>query len=142
MKTVKDVLDSKGREVWSICPKKSVFDGVAIMAEKNIGVLAVIDNDQMVGIISERDCSRKIILNDYNAREMKVQDIMTSKVVYVTPERTVEECLALMANKKFRHLPVLVNGKLDGLISAVDLTRALLADQEFIIEQLEQYIGG
>jgi CBS domain-containing protein len=110
------------------------------MNEKNIGVLTVVEIEDLVGILSERDCARKMILQKLDISTTKVKDIMTAKVISVDSHKSVEDCLALMNKNRFRHLPVIKEGKLDGLVSAMDLTKSVLAAQEFLIQQLDQYI--
>ena len=112
------------------------------MAEKNIGALLVLDQDNLVGIFSERDYARKVVLKGKSSRDIRVSEIMTEKVVYIQPDQTVEECLALMTGKKVRHLPVMEDNQLIGLISIGDVVKAVISDREFTIEQLENYITG
>ncbi len=142
MKKVRDILDHKGRNVWSIGPEASVFDALKLMAEKDIGALVVLDGGNLVGIISERDYARKIVLLGRASPTTQVKEIMTTDVVCVDPERNVDECMALVTEKRVRHLPVLENGKLIGLISIGDLVKSIITEQQFIIEQLERYITG
>lgn len=142
MKKVRDILEHKGRNVWSIGPVASVFDALKLMAEKDIGALVVLDGGNLVGIISERDYARKIVLLGRASPTTQVKEIMTTDVVCVDPERNVDECMALVTEKRVRHLPVLENGKLIGLISIGDLVKSIITEQQFIIEQLERYITG
>jgi CBS domain-containing protein len=142
MKKVRDILEHKGRNVWSIGPEASVFDALKLMAEKDIGALVVLDGGNLVGIISERDYARKIVLLGRASPTTQVKEIMTTDVVCVDPERNVDECMALVTEKRVRHLPVLENGKLIGLISIGDLVKSIITEQQFIIEQLERYITG
>ncbi len=142
MKKVRDILEHKGRNVWSIGPDASVFDALKLMAEKDIGALVVLDGGNLVGIISERDYARKIVLLGRASPTTQVKEIMTTDVVCVDPERNVDECMALVTEKRVRHLPVLENGKLIGLISIGDLVKSIITEQQFIIEQLERYITG
>ncbi len=142
MKKVRDILDVKGFSVWSIGPDASVFDALKLMAEKDIGALVVLDGGNLVGIISERDYARKIVLLGRASPTTQVKEIMTTDVVCVDPERNVDECMALVTEKRVRHLPVLENGKLIGLISIGDLVKSIITEQQFIIEQLERYITG
>ena len=142
MKKVRDILEVKGRDVWSIGPDGSVFDALKLMAEKDVGALVVLDGGNLVGIISERDYARKIALLGRASPTTQVKEIMTSRVAYVDPEQNVEECMALVTEKRTRHLPVLENGKLIGLISIGDLVKSIITEQQFIIEQLERYIKG
>ena len=142
MKKVRDILEHKGRNVWSIEPDASVFDALKLMAEKDIGALVVLDGGNLVGIISERDYARKIVLLGRASPTTQVKEIMTTDVVCVDPERNVDECMALVTERRVRHLPVLENGKLIGLISIGDLVKSIITEQQFIIEQLERYITG
>ena len=142
MKTIRQLLESKGRDIWSISPDATVYDAIKLMAEKGIGALMVIDNAGPVGIISERDYARKIILKGRSSRETKVRDIMTAHVIYADAGHSVEECMALMTNKRIRHLPVLDEQKLIAVISIGDLVKSIIAEQKFVIEQLESYISG
>ncbi len=140
--TVDEILQRKGREVWTIGPKATVLDALKIMAEKDIGALVVVQDDELVGIISERDYARKIVLKGKASVSTRVKDIMTQKVFYVTPKTTIKECQALLTEHSVRHLPVLVEGKLAGLISIGDVVKAIIDEQEIEITQLSDYIIG
>ena len=140
MKTVRDILESKGRTVWSVDPGSSVFDALSLMAEKEIGALVVLDGARVAGIISERDYARKVILHGRASPTTRVEEIMTSHVAYTHLDQSIEECMAIVTDKRIRHLPVLQDGKLIGIISIGDLVKAIIADQKFMIEQLERYI--
>ncbi|HEX2869428.1 MAG TPA: CBS domain-containing protein [Ignavibacteriales bacterium] len=140
MKTVLDILKSKGNTVWSIAPGAPVFDALSLMAEKEIGALPVIENGNLLGIISERDYARKVILQGKFSRETTVKEIMSQAVIYVTPSYTVEECMALMTNKRIRHLPVYDSETLQGIISIGDVVKAEIEEKEFVIDQLMHYI--
>ena len=142
MKRVREILEVKGRDVWSIGPDASVFDALKLMAEKDVGALVVLDGGNLVGIISERDYARKIALLGRASLTTQVKEIMTIGLVCVAPEQNVDECMALVTEKRIRHLPVLENGKLIGLISIGDLVKSIITEQQFIIEQLERYIKG
>ena len=143
MTTVADILKSKADPaVHTIGPEASVFEAVQSMAQKNIGALLVVEHDQVVGMITERDYARKIVLMARSSRETKLRDIMTRPVMYVRPQHTSEECMALMTENRLRHLPVLEEGQLIGLISIGDLVKNIISEQKFIIEQLEHYISG
>lgn len=142
MKTVRDILETKGRSVWSIGPRSSVFDALGLMAEKEIGALVVMDGTRVAGIISERDYARKVILHGRASPTTLVNEIMTSHVVYTHLDQSIDECMAIMTDKRVRHLPVIEDGKLIGIISIGDLVKAIIADQKFTIEQLERYITG
>lgn len=140
MKTVKQILDAKGSQVWSITPNASVYDALRVMGEKEVGALAVIEAGQLIGVISERDYARKVILRGKTSRETSVHEIMTAAVHTTTPTQTVQECMKLMTEQRIRHLPVLNDGNLIGMISIGDLVKAIIDEQQFIIEQLESYI--
>ncbi|HEX5605827.1 MAG TPA: CBS domain-containing protein [Candidatus Binatia bacterium] len=140
MKTVRDILEVKGRTVWSVSPGSSVFDALGLMAEKEIGALVVLDGARVAGIISERDYARKVILHGRASPTTRVEEIMTSHVAYTHLDESIEECMAIVTDKRIRHLPVLQDGKLIGIISIGDLVKAIIADQKFMIEQLERYI--
>lgn len=140
MNTVKDIINSKGNEVWSVTPQTKVFDALKLMAEKNIGAVLIAENENVLGIFSERDYARKIALAGKSSKEVSVQEIMSPRVLYITSDKYVDDCLAIMNEKKIRHLPVYENGKLIGIISIGDVVKALIDHKEFTIEQLEQYI--
>lgn len=141
-KTVQNILDDKGSDVWSIEADSSVFEALEMMADKNLGALVVMHAGDFVGIMSERDYARKIILMSRLSRETRVTEIMTPDPVCVSPTDTVANCMQLMTDNRFRHLPVLKDGKLIGLISIGDVVRAVIEEQEFLIDQLETYITG
>jgi CBS domain-containing protein len=142
MKTIGDLLKVKGRQVWSIGASASVFEALQLMAEKDIGALAVVEGDRLVGIFSERDYARKIILLGRSSSTTAVSDVMTSRVAVLDPARTIEEAMALMTDKRLRHLPVMVGGELAGMISIGDLVKEIISEREFVIAQLENYIYG
>ena len=143
MKTAADLLKTKLHQtVFAVAPTSSVFEAVQLMADKNIGALLVMEGMQVVGIISERDYARKITLMSRSSRDTLVRDIMTPEVMYVRPENTTEECMALMTENRLRHLPVMDGGKLLGLVSIGDLVKDIISEQKFIIDQLEHYISG
>ena len=143
MKNVAEILKSKAEQtVQTITPSASVFDAIKLMAEKSIGALLVIEDLKIVGIITERDYARKIVLMGRSSKETPVRDIMTSPVMYVRPDQTNEECMALMTDNRVRHLAVMDNGELIGLISIGDLVKDIISEQKFVIEQLEHYIMG
>ena len=142
MKRVRDILAVKGRDIWSIGPSESVYDAMKLMADKGIGALLVIEGEKLVGIISERDYARKVILQGRSSRTTQVREIMTSRVAYAELEQNIEECMALMTEMRIRHLPVMESGKICGVISIGDLVKSIIAEQKFIIEQLERYITG
>jgi CBS domain-containing protein len=140
MTTVERLLEHKGHTVWSIPPDASVFEAVQLMADKRVGALMVVDRNELIGVISERDYAREIVLKDRVSRDTPVSAIMTQRVLYVRPQQTLEECMALMTEKHLRHLPVLDNGRLVGVVSMRDVVKDLIAEKEFLIEQMENYI--
>jgi CBS domain-containing protein len=142
LKTVKEILNAKGYEVWSITPDATVFDALTKMALKDVGALTVMEGDQLAGIISERDYARKVILQGKTSRTALVREIMSSPVICVRPQQTVEECMALLTGRRIRHLPVIEDERVIGMISIGDLVKSIISEQQFIIEQLEHYISG
>ena len=143
MTTATQILKSKSdKSIYTTTPSTSVFDAIKLMAEKKIGALVVTEGDSIVGVVTERDYARKIVLMSRSSKETPVRDIMTSSVMCVRPDRTSEECMALMTEHRMRHLPVMDDGKLIGLISIGDLVKDVISEQQFIIQQLEQYIAG
>ncbi len=142
MKTVRQLLDSKEGQVWSIGPDASVYEALVLMAEKQIGALPVMDDTGMIGLISERDYARSIVLRGRTSKDTAVREVMTERVVCTRPEHTLEEAMALMTEKRVRHLPVLAEGKVVGLISIGDLIKSIISEHKFIIEQLEHYISS
>jgi CBS domain-containing protein len=142
MKTVAQLLRSKPHGVLSIAPGTAVFQALQLMAEKNVGALLVLDGDNLVGIFSERDYARKVILVGKSSKETAVREIMSSHVLYVRPQQTIEDCMALMTDKHVRHLPVLEDERVIGVISIGDVVKGIISEQEFIIEQLQNYISG
>lgn len=142
METVKELLAHKESHIWSVTPDSSVYDALSLMAEKGVGAVLVIENDELCGILSERDYARKVVLADRASRSTLVNEIMTSRVVFVEPTQTVDDCMALMTDKHIRHLPVMENDKVVGVLSIGDLVRAVIAEQQFVISQLENYISS
>ena len=142
MKTIKDLLSSKGGDVWSVTSTSTVFDAIAMMAEKGVGALMVVDDSRPVGILSERDYARKVILRERSSKDTPVSEIMTSPVIHTSSDRSVQECMKLMTGNKIRHLPVMDNDELTGMVSIGDLVKATIDDQQATIEQLERYIAG
>lgn len=140
MKIVREILQKKGHQIWSVSPEFSIYDALKLMAEKNIGALLVIEKDNVVGIMSERDYARKVALEGKSSRDAKVKEIMSEKVIYVESERMIDECMALMIQKRIRHLPVYENERLTGMISIGDVVKAVIDEKEFVIDQLVQYI--
>jgi CBS domain-containing protein len=143
VKTAADLLRSKPHQsVYTVAPAASVFEAIRLMADKNVGALLVMEGEQVVGIISERDYARKIDLMARSSKETLVREIMTAAVMYIRPDHTTEDCMVLMTENRLRHLPVMEGGKLIGLISIGDLVKDIISEQKFIIEQLEHYIHG
>ncbi|MDD8020052.1 MAG: CBS domain-containing protein [Acidobacteriota bacterium] len=142
MITVKQILEEKGHEVWTISPEATVYDALKVMADKDIGALIVVENDQVVGIISERDYARKVMLKGKSSLDTPVKGIMSTEIYYVGPEVTAEECMALMTEKRIRHLPVMDKGKLTGVISIGDAVKSIISTQKVTIEHLQNYIMG
>ena len=143
MKTVRQLLEGKGHDVAAITPNQSVFDAMQMMAAKNVGALLVLDaGGKLVGIVSERDYARKMYMVEKSAKDVVVTEIMTRQVAYVRPDQTNEDCMALITEKRVRHLPVLDDGKVVGIVSIGDLVKDTICEQEFIIHQLENYIHG
>lgn len=142
MTTVRHLLAQKGHEIWSIHPDDSVFDAVKKMADKDIGSLVVIAGDRLVGIITERHYARNVVVKGRSSPQTRVREIMESRVVCARLDQSVEECMAVMTSKLVRHLPVIDDGKLVGIVSIGDLVKSIIRDQEFVIEQLEHYISG
>lgn len=140
MATVKQILDNKGYEIYSVSPKQTVYEALQVMAEKGIGAVPVFDNNKLVGIMSERDYARKIVLKEKTSKHSLVEEIMSKDVIYVESNRTEEECLALMVDKRVRHLPVCEGEDIIGIISIGDIVKAVIDSKEFVIEQLINYI--
>jgi CBS domain-containing protein len=142
MRTLKQLLQAKRYSIISIAPDAKVFAALELMAEKNVGALLVMEGARLVGIISERDYARKVVLKGKSSPDTLVREIMTDQVLHVTPRESVEQCMALMTNKRVRHLPVLENGVVIGVLSIGDLVKETISEQEFTIKQLESYIHG
>ncbi len=142
MKLVQHLLDNKGRDIISIVPDASVLDAIKLMADKGIGALVVIDGGDLKGIVTERDYARKVIIKGRASDSTPVADIMTADVITASSQQTVNECMEMMSSKRCRHLPVVDDGELAGMISIGDLVQAIIADQQEEIEQLEHYISG
>ena len=143
MKTLKQMLAGKHRPLAVVSPNDSVFHALTLMAQHNVGALMVLDGEQLVGIFSERDYARKIMLHGKSSKETLVKEIMSDRVAYVTPATTLDECMALMTERRFRHLPVLSEaGEVLGVISIGDLVKETISNQQMIISELERYISG
>ena len=142
MRTVEQLLHVKGRDIWSIGPQETAYRALQIMAEKNVGALLVMENEKLVGIFSERDYARKVILKDKSSKNTSVSELMTREVIYIDADATLEESMALMTAKHIRHLPVLQKDRLIGLVTLGDVVKQLISDQQFAIRELEKYITG
>jgi len=142
MHTVRELLREKGDQVWTIAPQATVYEALELMAGKNIGCLVVIDHGDVAGMFTERDYARKVVLHGRSSKTTAVGELMTTDVLYVGPNDTIENCMALMTDKRLRHLPVMENGKLAGVVSIGDIVKVIISDREFTIRELERYITG
>lgn len=142
MKTVSYILQEKGSQVYSVLPSALMFDALQIMSDKEIGALLVMEDDLIQGILSERDYARKVVLLGKSSKEIKVSEVMSDIVYYIRPDNTVEDCMAIMTEKRIRHLPVLENKKVAGMISIGDVVKAMIDDKNLVIDQLVNYIKG
>ena len=142
MKKVSHILNDKGGDVWSLTPDATVYEAIEQMAQKGVGALLVMEGERLVGIVSERDYARKVILKGKASRKTQVREIMSHPVICARPELTVEEAMAIMTNKRVRHLPVVVKNRVVGVISIGDVVRGIIEDDKFEIEQLTNYITG
>ena len=140
MKKVREIIEKKGNEIWSVTPETTVFDALKLMADKGIGAVLVIQDEKVAGIMSERDYARKVALHGKSSVQLMVKEIMSERVMYVDITQNVEDCMALMINKRIRHLPVFQEEKLVGFISIGDVLKALIDEKEFVIDQLVNYI--
>ena len=140
MTLVSQILYAKGDKTWTITPDATVFDALSLMAEKDIGSLVVVESEDVVGIFSERDYARKIILHGRSSKDTEVKDIMTNELLCISPDQSVTKCMALMTDKRVRHIPVLAEGRLVGVISIGDVVKAIISEQQIIIDHLEDYI--
>ena len=142
MYTVRHLLQEKGHQVWSIAPQATVFEALQVMADKNIGALLVMDRGNVAGVFTERDYARKVVLQGRSSKTTTVGELMTHNVLYVSPDDTIENCMAIMTDKRLRHLVVMDGGKLAGVVSIGDVVKAIISDREFTIRELERYITG
>jgi CBS domain-containing protein len=141
MITVGQLLEKKGHELWSVSPDESVYDSIKLMDEKHVGALTVMQNDELIGIISERDYARQVILKNRTSKETKVKEIMTRHVYYTYPNQTIDECLVIINQRRIRHLPVLDDNKMTGMISVGDVVKEIIKEQRYTIEQLENHLS-
>ena len=142
MKKVKAILDTKGHDFISIGPDETVFAAIKLLSENEIGSLLVMEQDRLVGIFTERDYARKVILEGRLSKDTSIGDIMSRSVLCVSPDRSIDECMALMTEKRVRHLPVVDHKKVVGVVSIGDLVKAIISEQQFVIDQLQHYITG
>ncbi len=142
MSNVREILNKKGNTIWSVSPQDTVNDTLKLMAEKNVGALLVLEGRKIAGIFSERDFARHSAKRSLRTEEVPIKDMMTSRILYVSPTQTTEECMSLMTAKHVRHLPVIEDDKLIGLISIGDVVKQVIEDQKFSISQLEHYVTG
>jgi len=142
MKTIRQVLGGKALSIVSVTPDTLIYDALVIMAEKHIGALLVLEGDHLAGIFSERDYAREVVLKGRSSRTSFIKEVMTTNVISISPKHTVEECMSLMSGKRVRHLPVIEDGKVTGILSIGDLVKETIAEQEALIKQLESYIQG
>lgn len=142
MITIKELLKKKSGDIWSISPQTSVYQALELMAQKEVGALLVIEDDKLVGIFSERDYARKIILKGKASKDTAVGELMTTSVYYVTPDNTLEEAMALMTSKHIRHLPIMNQGKLVSIVTLGDVVKKIISEQKLTIDELENYVTG
>jgi CBS domain-containing protein len=140
--TISEILNNKGRQTWSVSPEATVFDAIQLMADKNVGALLVTEGEKLVGIISERDYTRKVALKGKSSKQTAVREILSGQVIQVGPEQTVEECMRLMTDHRVRHLPVLEGNRIAGVVSIGDLVNWIISAQSSTIHQLQTYISG
>ena len=140
--TIDSILNQKSGEVWSVSPDATVYDAIAMMADKNVGALLVVENERLAGILSERDYTRKVMLRGKRSRETLVREIMSTELTTVEPKEGVDDCLRFMTEKRVRHLPVVQNGEIRGVISIGDLVKHVISVQSATLDQLERYISG
>lgn len=142
MTAVRHILDQKGHQVWSVRPADTVYDAIRLMADKDVGALMVLDDGRIVGIVTERDYARNVFLKGRGSPQTPVSEIMAPDVACVKPDKSIEECMAIMTARRVRHLPVVSDDDLLGIVSIGDLVKSIISDREFVIEQLEHYIRG
>lgn len=142
MGTVKDLLQKKGAIIHSVGPDTSVYNALELLSSKNVGALVVLQDDDVIGIFTERDYARKVALKGRSSKETLIKDIMTDRLIFVSPENTIEDCMEIMTDKHIRHLPVMENNKLSGVISIGDLVKFVIEEKNFIIKNLEHYIAS
>jgi CBS domain-containing protein len=142
MRTIEQLLQAKGSDIWSISPQATAYNALQIMAEKNVGALLVMEKEKLMGIFSERDYARKVILKEKSSKNTSVGELMTREVIYINADSTLEESMALMTSRHIRHLPVLKNNRLIGIVTLGDVVRQIISDQKFAIRELEKYITG
>jgi len=142
MYTVRHLLQEKGSQIWSIAPRTTVYEALQLMADKNVGALLVIEGGNVAGMFTERDYARKVVLQRRSSRTTTVGELMTHDVLYVSPDDTIENCMAIMTDKRLRHLVVMDGDKLAGIVSIGDVVKAIISDREFTIRELERYITG
>lgn len=142
MTTVKQVLEKKGHDVWTIHPDDTVFKALEEMANRNVGALVALENGNVVGVFTERHYARNVFLKGRSSPETVIRNVMTTDVIFIRPDQTVDQCMAIMTEKGLRHLPVLHEGKLTGIVSIGDLVKSIIDQKQFTIEQLVNYIGG
>ena len=140
--TVRQLLRVKGDQVWSIGPSASVYEALEIMADKDVGALVVIEREKLVGVFSERDYARKVVLHGKSSRATAVREMMTSTVLYAVPEETVDDCMEIMTEKHIRHLPVVEDGRVIGVVTIGDVVKTVISKQQYLIGHLERYING
>ena len=140
--TINEILSHKGTQVWAVSPELTVFEAIQLMAEKNIGALLVIEKDKLVGLISERDYTRKVALRGKSSKDLHVRDILSDRLTHVTPNHSIEECMRLMTENRIRHLPVVDGAQIKGVVSIGDLVNWIISAQTSTISQLETYISG
>ncbi len=142
MRTASDIIEYKGSKVWSVSPDDTVLHALGVMAEHEIGAVLVLEGENVIGILTERDYARKVVLAGRSSKNSAIREVMTHDVICVEPEKTIGECLALMTEERVRHLPVIEGKRVAGLVSIGDLVRATIAEQEQVIEHLQHYIAG